>query len=86
MSKSIIKLSTLLAANTAVNNMEIAEKALAGLKTDYCKKSFAAGFSFYASSSGIPTIIPRGVIVAALESMIVTAKGDLKKLGVEIDA
>ena len=84
-----IKLSTLMAANAAVKDIDLAQKALAGLKSDYVKKSLLNGLSFYTSSSCRPQDliqIPLDVIQTALEAMVEGSKVKLDKLGVEIDA
>lgn len=88
MSKSkMIKLSTLMAANKAVKNIEIAEAALKDMNNDYVKKTYSAGFQFYGTSSGSKLhMIPLDCIKAALEAMLVQSKVDLEKLGVEVDA
>ena len=86
MSKTI-KLSTLMAANAAVKNIEAAETALKDMDSDYVKKTYAAGFQFYGGPSGGKLhIIPLSCIKASLEALIEQSKVDLKKLGVEVDA
>lgn len=85
MSKTI-KLSTLMAANAAVKNIETAEGALKDMDSDYVKKTYAAGFQFYGNGGTKLHVVPLSCIKAALEALIEQSKVDLKKLGVEVDA
>ena len=86
MSKTI-KLSTLMAANAAVKNIETAQAALKDIDNDYVKKNYPTGFQFYGNSSGGKLhVLPMSCIKIALEALIEQSKVDLKKLGVEVDA
>lgn len=83
-----IKLSTLMAANKAIKDIEAAEKGLEAMKTDYFKKNYGDknGIMLYTSSSGAPIYVPYSALKSGLEALIEASKASLEKLGVEVDA